>query len=273
MINENEYSNENKKIRQENELKKLKLSAEFGAKFYESNETDLPPDIDSQFLNQIQQFEEAAARKESKKIKEILGNPVFKAEKSLPDAQVKEELSKILEFMNLNQINLDVMYKVDDREIYRFITEELIEEELSVFGLPGMTSCFIYEEFYPNHEEDVKKYSVDFLESLFNKKFEFMHYNISQEMQLNGEKTSAEEFVVNAQSLMEKAGEIILPSIEVESVTFRNDKAEVECVILFQKLHQNAENMKKELNATIHFHKQYEYWYLNQVVLPMLGFN
>lgn len=272
MINENESSKENERIRQENELKKLKLSAEFGAKFYENDDANLPPYIESQFLNYVQQYEEAAARKESKKINEALGNPVFKAKETLTDTELHAELSKILEFINLHHINLDVMHKVDDREIYRFITEELIEEELNIFGVPGMTTCFIYEEFYPNHEEDVKRYCVEFLNSLFNKKFEYMHYNIAQEMLINGEKTTAEEFVVKAQGLMEKTGEIILPVIEIESVTFKNDKAEVNCSIVFEKLYQNVENIKQELSARISFYKQYDYWYLNQLFLPELGF-
>jgi hypothetical protein len=45
MNNENESQNENERIQQENEIKKLKLSAEFGAKFYKGENTDLPADV------------------------------------------------------------------------------------------------------------------------------------------------------------------------------------------------------------------------------------
>ncbi|MBK6267342.1 hypothetical protein JKA74_20030 [Marivirga sp. S37H4] len=263
----------NEKIRQENEIKKLKLSAEFGANFYNSENTNLPADVESQFLNYIQQFEEAAARKESKKIKEVLGNPVFKPRESLTDEELKDELSKVLEFMDLYHINLDVIYEVNEREIYRFVTEELMEEQLSIFGVPGMTSCFIYEEFYPNHEEDIKRYSVEFLDSLFNKNFEFMHYNIAQKMQINGENTCAELFVEKAKDLMEKAGEIILPSSEIKSIHFNNDKAEVQCEIEFEKLNQYTVNKKQKVTAHLFYYNDYNYWYINRIVLPELGFS
>jgi hypothetical protein len=175
--------------------------------------------------------------------------------------------------MNLHNIDLDVIYELNEREIYRFITEELIEEELNVFDVPGMTSCFIYEEFYPNHEEDVKRYSIEFLDSLLKKKFEFMHFNIAQQLQINGEKTSTKVFVEKAQGLMKNAEDIILPSFEIKSVTFSNDTAEIKCAIAFEKINHTKSNIKQKLTAHLFYYYDFGYWYMNRFILPELGFN
>ncbi len=202
-----------------------------------------------------------------------MGYPTFKPKETLTKKSLKKELSKIIEFLNLHQIHLDIIYEVPDQEIYQFITEELIEQQLDVFGVPGMNSFFIYEEFHPNHEEDVKKYSKEFLNSLFNKDFEFMRYNISQNMKMNGETISAEIFVEKAKVLMDQAEEIILPSSEIQSVNFLKDRAEVDCIIKFDTFNRHIVHKKQALNAQLLYYIDFDYWFMDSILLPELGFH
>jgi hypothetical protein len=57
--------------------------------------------------------------------------------------------------MNEHNIVLDTLCPVNDKELYRFITEELFLHEIDNIQIEGMMTCFIYEEFHPNAEYDI----------------------------------------------------------------------------------------------------------------------
>ncbi|MGM0581406.1 MAG: hypothetical protein ACQETL_12040 [Bacteroidota bacterium] len=275
MDNQNRNEDENQeKLRQENELKKLKLRAEFGAEFMEDDQeqSDIPAEVESQFLDYVQKFEEAAARKEVKKVKEVLGNPSFKKLEQLSDAELKQELDKVLEFMSLHNLKLDVIYEVEDSEIYRFITEELLEEEIDIIDVPGMNTCFIYEEFHPNHYEDIKRESEDFLKMLLKQDFEYINFHCADKLILHEKEMPLDEFIDTATELFESQNEIILPEIEVKNVEIEKDKARVSCSIQFENVSEQQANQQQKLEAEVFHYFEYGFWNLNQVKIPDLGF-
>ena len=54
-------------------------------------------------------------------------------------------------FLKEYNINFDVCSpNVPVHELYRFVTEELFEHEMSDINIPGAISNFIYDEFYPD---------------------------------------------------------------------------------------------------------------------------
>ena len=275
MDNQNGNEDENQEeLRQENELKKLKLRAEFGAKFMDDDKenSDIPAEVESQFLDYVQKFEEAAARKEVKKVKEVLGNPSFKKLEELSDTQLSDELEKILEFMSLHNLKLDVIYEVEDREIYRFITEELMGVEIDIIDVPGMNTCFIYEEFHPNHEEDLKRESEEFLKMLLKQDFEYINFHCANRLILHEKEMPLDEFIDRATELFESKDEIILPEVEVKNVEIEKDKAKVRCLIQFENVSENQANRQQKLEAEVFHFFEYGFWNLNQVKIPDLGF-
>ncbi|WP_375580602.1 hypothetical protein ABWH96_06115 [Marivirga tractuosa] len=275
MDNQNRNEDENQeKLKQEIELKKLKLRAEFGAKFMEDDQEkpDVPAEIESQFLDYVQKFEEAAAKKEVKTVKEVLGKPIFKKLEELNDNQLKAELDKILEFMNLHNLQLDVIYEVEDREIYRFITEELMEEEIDIIDVPGMNTCFIYEEFHPNHYEDIKRETEDFLKMLLKQDFEYINFHCADRLILHEKEIPLDEFLEKAKELLETQNEIILPEVEVKNVEIEKDKATVSCEIQFENVFPDQANQQQKIEAEVFHYFEYGFWNLNQVKIPELGF-
>ncbi len=275
MDNQNGNEDENQEeLRQENELKKLKLRAEFGAKFMDDDKenSDIPAEVESQFLDYVQKFEEAVARKEVKKVKEVLGNPSFKKLEELSDTQLSDELDKILEFLSLHNLKLDVIYEVEDREIYRFITEELMGVEIDIIDVPGMNTCFIYEEFHPNHEEDLKRESEEFLKMLLKQDFEYINFHCANRLILHEKEMPLDEFIDRATELFESKDEIILPEVEVKNVEIEKDKAKVSCLIQFENVSENQANRQQKLEAEVFHFFEYGFWNLNQVKIPDLGF-
>lgn len=163
--NEDELNN----LRIENEIKKMKLSLEHGANFFSDGEKKLPPELEGQWLDQIQQFEDAYTNSKRVLIYDFIGKPICKVVNEIPESEIKFELNKITDLLGEKAIGIDTICQVDDRELYRFITEELFKEEIDDIKIEGMTHNYIYEEFHPNHEHDIKTRCEEFLDELLNK--------------------------------------------------------------------------------------------------------
>ncbi len=168
-----EHSNstdKNNRLRRENEEKKKRLEEQFGADYwYNSDESTFSPEIESQFLDHIMAFENAFQSSKQIKLYDFLEQPAFRKVEELTNAEVTEELSRIMELMNKKMVYLDTICEVDDSELYRFITEELFFEEKDDIPIPGMITHYTYEEFHPNHEHDIRNHSIDFVRSFLDK--------------------------------------------------------------------------------------------------------
>ncbi len=173
--NKNKNSEENfsddpiENLRIENEIQKLKMQAETGASFSGSN--DLPPEVENEFLQHVQQFEDAWKNVKYVKLYDLIGQPGYKKEDVLTEEEVKYELKRLLDLLEQHNINLDVLGNYDDRIIYRFITDAFFEHETDDLQIPGMTKNFIYEEFHPNHKMDINDRAIEFIQHWFDKSF------------------------------------------------------------------------------------------------------
>ena len=171
MKTENEDSttgNKKDKLKKENEEIKKQLEEDFGALKQWSN-PDLPPEMENEFLKNIMEFEKAHKEMKYVTLFEFLGNPFYRPLKGMSEVEIEMELNRLLELMGENDVILDTICDVPDEELYRFITEELFKEEVEDSHVPNMSTYFIYEEFYPNHEYDLKTLTEDFLQKYLDK--------------------------------------------------------------------------------------------------------
>ncbi len=140
----------------DNELKKKELSEKYGGGFMGAN-PDLPPEIEGEWLNHIEKFEEQYENAKRIKVIDCLGNIEFKRVTDLAKEDIKQELDKLQELLAKNGIQINTLCEVEDEELYRFITEELFNEEMDDMNIPGMMNCYIYEEFHPNAKYDIEE--------------------------------------------------------------------------------------------------------------------
>jgi hypothetical protein len=176
------FNNNPDRLRAENEEKKKKLIEEHGAYFSSlSNDTNLPPEIESQFLNNIMAFEDAYQNNKRIRLFDYLGKPTTNRIEDLMENEIPDELNRLIELLSRHQVILDTLCDVDDRELYRFITEELFFEEIDDMHIPGMITHYTYEEFHPNHAYDIERLSTDFIHSYLNKESDFYTYSLSTE--------------------------------------------------------------------------------------------
>ena len=164
-------------LRMENELLRLKLKAELGAESYSSN--DLDPALANEFLKHVMAFEHNYAQSTRVKVYERLGKPDFKSADTLDDEAITLALEAITGLMLANNIAVNFSGNYDDRTKYVFITEELFEQEIDDFTMPGMTCNFDYEEFHPNHQLDIEDRAIDFITSWFRQSIGENHLALS----------------------------------------------------------------------------------------------
>ena len=188
-------------LRMENELLKLKLQAQFGAKLGEGE--TLPPEIENEFLKNVFAFEQNLGDYTPIKVVELLGSPDFKKAVSLTDEDLKKEYARLTELMEQKSIAVDFIRSRDERFMYQFITEELFDHETGN-SMPGMTTHFIYEEFHADHDLDIRSRTDDFLRDWFRKEFNEFSSELGYQFILpNGQTLAREEMLTKIQNVFD----------------------------------------------------------------------
>ena len=248
---------------EENEEMKRKLEDEFEANFWVNPDIEggLPAEMENEFLNQIMAFENASENAKTITVYEFIQKPVFKPVHEIADNEISEELNKLLEYLNGYQICLDTLCEVDDRELYRFITEELFMEDKSDMHIPGMISHYTYEEFHPNHEYDLRRYTIDFISSFLDKNSDFYTHELSSEAPclewLNHFRASFSAFEIIA--------------VEIISISFDIDnavaKVDFDCDFNASVEGEN-DVFKFNGKGALNFEYKWDFWYINDVSFP-----
>ena len=164
MREEYQNMNEQEALKVENEVIKMKLMLEHGAEFRYSEEAPpLSAETEHEFLNYIMDFEQQEALAREGTVFEVLGRPQHFPDVDLvSDDEITEVLQDLLQYMKSRGIELTVFSpNVTAREIYRFVTRELFEHRMLHMNMPGMITCFIYDEFHPDHPYENSRTAVN----------------------------------------------------------------------------------------------------------------
>ena len=191
MSNPENDPNKNEALRLENDFLKMKLMLEQGARFgtVEGDAEAFTPDIENQFLRNIMEFEKQFAAHKTIRVFDKIGRPTrFRPNKEIPDELVDKAWAELDEYLHIYSINLGVCSpNISKRELYRFTVEELFEYEMDDMDMPGMTHCFTYDEFHPDHEYDnINSATTDCIIPMLEKRpFEWMHHFKGRNLRLN----------------------------------------------------------------------------------------
>lgn len=214
--------------RRRNEQKRRELAARYGAIFADS-EPSLSADIEAEWLDYIEEFERHFEDANRISVREYLGNPQVLALASIPPDNLEEELDDLLEFMYLHGVAVHFLCEIADWEAYRFIVDELFYELVDNVRIPGMTTNFIYEEFYPNDEYDAKIWAQDFLFSLFDHHREGIEVALCQDelYTIAGARTSFRGMMARVDAFFDRHPQIIDTHIKPLTSTIEGDYATV----------------------------------------------
>lgn len=157
-------------LRMENELLRIKLQAELGAHFCGMEQSSLPPQMERMFLEQIAAFHKHIAENPAIPLRQHLGNPDLRPSGGMPRRELEQawkELSRLLESKN---VRVDFLGRYPTKTMYDFILDELLDCEIETPIFENQYVCFIYEEFHPDHEYDLRKISKEFMAAFFQKR-------------------------------------------------------------------------------------------------------
>lgn len=235
-------------LNSENEFLKLKMMAEFGGNFMGSD--NLPPEIENQFLKQVLQFHKQQHSSGSVSVYDYIGQPEYTPESKLDDKKLKKELNRLQKFMARKKVVLEVLAPTPDRDIYRFITNELFKHQIENIKVKGWVNHFIYEEFHPNTEFDIKQLIHQLLVSLFDTRAGFYEELFSEDMKDRlGLSTDAQELQERVENFHHRFYSISLITYELIEFTIdkEQDIAYALCDVTYKTQKEKGKRSKREV--------------------------
>jgi hypothetical protein len=258
-------------LRIENELLRLKMQAEFGGQSFTSGQLD--PGVENEFLKNVMAFEHNFANAKPAKVFDLAGKPGYKRSADLNDDQIEEELNKITDL--LSQKNIEVYFGYDNehdsRTKYYFITEELFDHETTFMPMPGMATCFDYEEFHPNHKKDIERQTEKFLSAWLEKDIDACGWQLAHDAIL------PDRTILNKPEVLKQ-----IESIFAAYTTFTDEKHEIfdigfdleagmghaEGGLKYRAVLENGESIMIGGAFKLYFSLDFDYWSIVYMVLP-----
>lgn len=190
MCEEYRGMDEREALRMENEVIKMKLMLEHGAEFqFGGDPGALSAETEREFLNYIMDFEQQEALARETTVFDVLGSPGhFPSVDIIPEEELGARLRELLDHMEQHGIELSVFSpNVSPREVYRFITEELFRHRMLHMNMEGMITCFIYDEFHPDHPYENTRTAVnECMREIFQNGDLQWTFQYEQQLELNG---------------------------------------------------------------------------------------
>jgi len=219
------------KLRMENDFMKMKLMLEHGARFHSGQAGGgLDPAVEYAFLKQVLAFEEEYASGRRQTVFEKLGRPAdIRPAGDLAEGELTGALTEMHRRLNAGGIHLTTLSPdVDPRELYRFMTEELMQVELCGADRPGM-HCFVYDEFHPDPRQQNEHTAVELCVRLILQKKNLLHmFPAGRPLRLNGHERMGEtEFRHRVHAFKSRYEDIVPVRIQATRTELRNDRCRI----------------------------------------------
>ena len=123
------------------EAKRKQLRDEYGMQF-DHIDAQLTPEAKNEWLDHVLQFEQQFEGAKRITVRERIGNPPIQPVEAIPLYAMEEAMNTLLDLLGEHNIAVDFMGDWDDLAAYRFITEELLAEEMDDILIEGMIMHF-----------------------------------------------------------------------------------------------------------------------------------
>lgn len=259
------------KLRMENEFLKLKMQAELGAQSF--TVSDIDPEMENLFLKNVMAFEQNHANAKPQKVYELMGKPPFKKADELNDAELAAELERISDVLAKNNIDVFFDEEIDERTRYSFITEELFEHESMFSPMPGMTTCFDYEEFHPNHKKDIKNRADEFIKHWFERTLDEKSWELGSEFILPDRRVLPKDEVVRqCKNIFDSYKSFFDGQYKIIDIGFQLDEGSgmghAEGVVKYDALLENGAEVRIGGPFKLYMSLDYGWWNIVHIVFP-----
>ena len=231
--------------------RRVELSEYFSAEFGDSDPREAPYRADD-YLKQLDELDRQIANPSNITVRDYLGNPWVKPLAEIPSEKLEDELDHLLEFMYLYRVAVDTLEDVTDEELYRFIVEELLDEEIDDMSATGMTTHFIYEEFHPNDEYDAKFWADEFLSTLLRRGVEETKFTIAEDELYSpqGKPIEQERMIQLLSNFRSRFLAITKVRLDVVGCTVDGDHAIVEVATDYTGIHSASKDVVKTVGRS-----------------------
>lgn len=257
-------------VKAENTMLKFKLGLEHGMQMHERG--SISPEIENKWLKSIYEFEQQYKDAKRVKVYDHIGRPVFMKCDDLSIIEISNERQRIQSIMAENGVELDCICEYDDATIYRFITEELFEQEMDDMRITGMTCHFIYEEFHPNHDHDLRRHTTMFVNSIFGRKWnaEFDGIIFDRSVTFSGRQYSAAEMSTIILTFQETHTFFRIKTVEINQVSIDAEalKADVRATLSVSGKRKAGGTVNYEGLCAFQFRRDNDYWTVTSFHIP-----
>ena len=111
------------------ESKRDELRDKFGIQAEYTN-PNLPPEAEISFLDNVLEFERQFENVKTITVRERIDNPEIKPLDGIPLYALEQTVTDLLDLLAENGVGVDFLGDFDDIAAYRYLTEELLDEEI-----------------------------------------------------------------------------------------------------------------------------------------------
>jgi hypothetical protein len=161
----------------------------------------------------------------------------------LPLSAIEEAVTALLDLLAAHGVAVDFLGEADDVEAYRYLTEELLDQEMDDIRIEGMVMHFTYS----TPEYDVQMWVENFVRDLFYQEREYFLPGLEEQLLFNmqGEAITAAEF----QQAIEAVWELLPPINRVTTTPIttqvEGDEGEVWAVVAWDDEAQQVKGQVK----------------------------
>jgi hypothetical protein len=113
---------------------------------------ELDEEDDEEFINKVEEFKKGHANDKMVNVYSKIGKPKFTELSKIDPKKLKDELRRLIVLLDKYNIIVHSHGEYDDREKYRFITEEIFKEYIEVDKKKHV--CFVYEDYHPEMDDN-----------------------------------------------------------------------------------------------------------------------
>ncbi len=258
-------------LRASNALLKLKLELEHGMELH--NTSELPPDVENQWLQNIYDFEKQFQESGKTSVYNLVGRPAFTPLELLTMEELPMAILEMTDHLREHGICLDFCCEYDDTLIYRFITTEFFAHEMDMAMLECGTWYFTYEDFHPNHDYDLRRFSNRFISSVVSKaSSEFETFVFADTISLHDTPYSRSGIscLISFFQDLHAAIQLEIFTIQNVHIDLENEKGVVRGDIVYIATNHQKQAERIEGPVMLHFEICSGYWEIVKIEVPGL---
>lgn len=140
-----------------NESKRETLREQYGM-MDEYHSPGLSPEMESEWFDYILEFERQFENAPRITVRARIGNPALPPIEALNPNDLVAAVDALIDLLAGHQVAVDFLGEVDYETVYRYLTEELLDEEIDDIRLPDTWVHFIYATDEYNAESWVEQF-------------------------------------------------------------------------------------------------------------------